>query len=226
MKFLNLLIVLFLFYNFGCYRSSSCGELGNITYPYHLPGTCNWKAYELQCNGHNTVLSIGAPPYLVKDMSIENKTLRLVDPDLAEGRCRFPKQDFLYPNPSSVFTWFSIPEYSVYSDIIFFNCTKQLEDSMYKLIHCMDEPRSRIYAGFGYDIAGSIPKSCAYVASTITDYQVQMRWNDTNGVELMRMLRQGFLVSWSQTVVSFFYGPEYDKKVCSLLKHCWASAKR
>ncbi|KAF3335343.1 serine/threonine-protein kinase [Carex littledalei] len=225
MKFLNLLIVLFLFYNFGGSRSSSCGELGNITYPYHLPGTCNWKAYELQCNGHDTVLSIGATTYLVKDMSIENMTLRLVDPDLAKGRCRLQKQDFFsyeYQNPSSkVSTWFSLGEYSA---ITFFNCMEELEDSMYKLIHCMDEPRSRIYAGFD-NFAGSIPKSCAHVATTAADFDVETRWNDTDGVELMRILRQGFVVNWKREV-SFFDGPEYNKKTCSLLKHCWASAKR
>ncbi|KAF3335341.1 hypothetical protein FCM35_KLT19848 [Carex littledalei] len=86
----------------------------------------------------------------------------------------------------------------------------------------MDEPRSRIYAGFRYD-AGSTPKSCAYVANIATE--VKMRWNNTDGVELMRILRQGFVVSWNETEESFFYGPEYNKKTCSLLKHCWGSAK-
>ncbi|KAF3325270.1 putative receptor-like protein kinase [Carex littledalei] len=205
-------------------RSSSCGELGNIT--YQLPGTCNWKVYELQCNGNDTVLYIGTTTYLVKDRWNENQTLRLVDPDLAEGACRLPKQTFTWSQYPNLFTWYNQEE--TYDFVGFFSCTEGVEDSTYKLIHCMDGPHSRVYAAYllYWVDAGNTPKSCRYVGRTPANYDVQIHWNDTDGVELMRMLRQGFLVSWNMTHWPFFYGLENDEKHCSLLPHCWSSTKR
>ncbi|KAF3319910.1 serine/threonine-protein kinase [Carex littledalei] len=199
------------FFILCCYfwpSSSSCGELGNITYPYYLPGTCKWKAYELQCDGNDTVLYIGATKYLVKDMSIENKTLRLVDPDLAVGGCRLPKQTTFTEYPS-IFD--SYNNYIIY----FFNCTEEVEDSMYKLIDCMDG-RSRVYAAYDSGITGDIPNSCSLAGHTVADYEVYKRWNDSDGVDMMKMLRWGVILRWDII----------DDDMCSLSSYCWISTKR
>ncbi|KAF3325260.1 serine/threonine-protein kinase [Carex littledalei] len=214
MKFLNLLIVLFLFYNFfGGSRSSSCGDLRDISYPYHLPGTCKLKAYELQCDGNDTVLYIGATKYLVKDVSIKNKTLRVLDPELAIGGCHLPSKSFSWG--SNILTWYS--SYDRSNFIYFFNCTDGVEDSMYKLIDCMDGPRSRVYALNTYNIeVQSTPKSCRYVGSTAANSEVQMRWNNTDGVEIMQMLRRRFVVSWDQGSIA---------ESCPRLQDCWTLSK-
>ncbi|XP_078154089.1 rust resistance kinase Lr10-like [Carex rostrata] len=211
MKFLNLLIVLFLFYNFGGSSSSSCGELGNITYPYHLPGNCKWKPFELQCDGNDTVLYMGATKYLVKDMSIENMTLRLVDPDLPVGGCRLPDQQILSKH-YNLFDW-----YSGINIIYFFNCTEEVDDSMYKPIQCMDGPRSRIYAVYSNDSYLSLsitPKSCRCVASSVADSEVVTHWNDTDGKDMMQMLNRGIVAGWG------------SDESCSPLQFCWSSTKR
>ncbi|KAF3325268.1 putative serine/threonine-protein kinase [Carex littledalei] len=214
MKFLNLLIVLFLFYNFfGGSRSSSCGDLRDISYPYHLPGTCKLKAYELQCDGNDTVLYIGATKYLVKDVSIKNKTLRVLDPELAIGGCHLPSKSLSWG--SNILTWYS--SYASSNFIYFFNCTHEVEDSMYKLIDCMDGPRSRVYALNTFNIeVQSTPKSCRYVGSTAANSEVQKRWNNTDGVEIMQMLRQGFVVSWDQGSID---------ESCPRLQDCWTLSK-
>ncbi|XP_078149651.1 rust resistance kinase Lr10-like [Carex rostrata] len=233
MKFINLLIFLFLFYNFECSSSSSFGELHNITYPYHLPGACKWKAYELQCDGNDTVLYIGATKYLVKDMSVENKTLRIVDPDLAAGGCRLPKQTLSLNKYPNLDNWYSIKEFALYDNwyyyrsVHFFNCTEEVEDNkMYKLIDCMDGPRSRVYAAYSHD-AGSTPKSCRYVGGTVSNYEVYKHWNDSNGVDMMKMLRGGFVVSWNRTEFAII-APELgvnNNKMCSGLEFCWSITK-
>ncbi|KAF3340006.1 serine/threonine-protein kinase [Carex littledalei] len=183
-------------------------ELGNITSPYYLPGTCKWKAYELQCDGNDTVLYIGASKYLVKDISMENMTLRVVDPDLALGSCRLPKQTTFTEYPS-IFD--SYNNYIIY----FFNCTEKVEDSMYKLIDCMDG-RSRVYAAYDSGITGDIPNSCSLAGHTVADYVVYKHWNDTDGVDMMKMLRWGVILRWDII----------DDDMCSLSSYCWISTKR
>ncbi|XP_078149654.1 LEAF RUST 10 DISEASE-RESISTANCE LOCUS RECEPTOR-LIKE PROTEIN KINASE-like 2.4 [Carex rostrata] len=207
MKFLNFVIVLFLFYNFGGSFSSSCGELGNLTYPYHLPGTCNWKAYEMYCEGNNTVFYIGATKYFVKDMSIKNKTFWLVDPDLAVGG--LPNQTVSLDQYRHSFTPYSFSFIEIF--IYFFNCTEEVDDSdNYKLI--MNGPRSRVYAGV-FNLVGSTPKSCRPVGSVLIDSNMVMVWDEIDGVEMMKMLRRGIMVSWDVDAVH----------QCSLLSYCWSS---
>ncbi|KAF3325273.1 hypothetical protein FCM35_KLT10344 [Carex littledalei] len=207
MKFLNLVIILFLFYNFGGSSSSSCGELGNITYPYHLPRTCNWKCYEMQCEGNNTVLNIGTTKYFVKDMSIKNKTLWLVDPDLAVGG--LPNQTVSLDQYRHLFTPYSISFSEIF--IYFFNCTEEVDDSEnYKLI--MNGPHSRVYAGV-FNLVHSTPKSCRHVGSTVFDSDIFMVWDGIDGVGLMKILTRGIMVSWEVDAVH----------QCYLLSYCWSS---
>ncbi|XP_078159183.1 LEAF RUST 10 DISEASE-RESISTANCE LOCUS RECEPTOR-LIKE PROTEIN KINASE-like 2.5 isoform X2 [Carex rostrata] len=227
MKLLILLIVLFLFYNFGGSSSSSCGELRNITYPSNLRGACLRKAFELQCNGNDTVLYFEDTKYLVKDMSVENETLRLVDPYMAVGECRLPNQTFPWDQYSTLLGW-----HPRGFDILFFNCTEEVEDSMYKQIHCMDGPdrRSRVYAVYSYnsapDVQGTL-KSCKYVGRTVADSEITDRWNDIDAVDMMQMLRRGVEVSWNFTFlgVSISSDPWDDNEGCSLLQFCWSYSK-
>ncbi|KAF3325276.1 hypothetical protein FCM35_KLT10347 [Carex littledalei] len=219
MKFLNLLIFLFLFYNFGDSSSSSCKELRIFIYPsYGISRTCNWKASELKCDGNDTALYIGDTKYLVKDMSVENKTLRLVDPYLEVGGCRLPNQTLSldhYGDPN-VLAWYNL--------IYFFSCTEEVEDNnLYKQIHCMDGPHSRVYAVYSDNAyLGSTPKSCRYLGRTVPGSEVNLRWHDTDGDEMMQMLTQGFVARWSTTNINI----GGDNKMPSSLQYCWDSTKR
>ncbi|KAF3325274.1 hypothetical protein FCM35_KLT10345 [Carex littledalei] len=225
MKFLNLLIILFLFYKLGGSSSSSCEELYNITYPYFPPANCwgNAKAIELQCDGNNTVLYHVPTKYLVEDISIENKTFRLVDPDMAVGGCHLPKHPLSWDGYFGCIDNSSVMNFSPNSSLIyFFNCTEEVENSMYKQIHCMDGPHSRVYAAYNSYDAGSIPKSCRYEGSTLGDSLVEDRWKDIDGVKLMEMLRCGFVVSWTMTE----FRQDWNMSNSQIVKYCWNNTKR
>jgi hypothetical protein len=229
MKFLKLLIVLVFFYNFGGSTSSSSsgGDLNNITYPYHLPETCRWQAYELQRDGNDTVLYIASTKLLVKDLSIKNKTLRLVDPDIAVWDCSLPtlpRRVSYYDN--NIFNlYYSLTSSLFTSEISFFNCTEEIEDLSYKLINCTIGPwsSSRVYAAQTYSSVDSIPKSCRYVGTTLTTYLTS--WDDIDGAHLMQILRQGFVANWITTDDYDLASLQYNK-MCSPLQFCWSYVTR
>jgi hypothetical protein len=222
MKFLNLLIVLFLLYNnFGGTSSSSGGDLPNITYPYFLPGTCRWKAFELQRDGNDTVLYVDDIEYQVKDLSVTDKTLTLVQPDLAVRNCGVTTytqfQSFMNIGDVSRIYFYRI--LSTYA-VSVFNCTEELEDTkLYKLKNYTTGPGSKVYAALNfygdYDAVNTIPRSCRYVGRAMTSYDLGTIWDDIDDAHLMQILRKGFVVSWDP-------GNEDIKKICSPLQLCWS----
>ncbi|XP_028549796.1 LEAF RUST 10 DISEASE-RESISTANCE LOCUS RECEPTOR-LIKE PROTEIN KINASE-like 2.5 isoform X2 [Dendrobium catenatum] len=70
--------------------SSSCGNLQNIRYPFHLrgdPTECGGPDFELNCEGNNTILEIHRKKFYVIDISYRDSEIMLVDVGLAKGNC-------------------------------------------------------------------------------------------------------------------------------------------
>ncbi|KAL0903367.1 hypothetical protein M5K25_027741 [Dendrobium thyrsiflorum] len=70
--------------------SSSCGNLQNIRYPFHLKGDpteCGGSDFELNCEGNNAVLKIHQKKFYVIDISYRDYEITLVDVGLAQGNC-------------------------------------------------------------------------------------------------------------------------------------------
>ncbi|KAL3377639.1 hypothetical protein AABB24_003839 [Solanum stoloniferum] len=65
---------------------SACGHIRNISYPFHLntdPKDCgDDPAFELACEGNQTVISLSSKKLYVQDINYNNKTIHLVDPTL------------------------------------------------------------------------------------------------------------------------------------------------
>ncbi|RZR77497.1 hypothetical protein BHM03_00002609 [Ensete ventricosum] len=72
--------------------SPSCGGI-NITSPFRLPddpADCGSPQYELTCQNNQTRLNISSKLYVVKAISYETGTIRVVDPGLRSNNCSSP----------------------------------------------------------------------------------------------------------------------------------------
>ncbi|KAJ0094533.1 hypothetical protein Patl1_15150 [Pistacia atlantica] len=70
--------------------SSSCGDIKNITYPFHLKGDqagCGQPNFELTCESTKTILQSGSGKYYVKEIFYDGQIIKVVDVNLANGNC-------------------------------------------------------------------------------------------------------------------------------------------
>lgn len=84
----------------ACY--SSCGKLGNITYPFRLKGdqqSCGEFNYELSCENNNTILHLYTGKYYVEEINYGNFTMRIVDVGLQKENCSsLPLHSLMHQN--------------------------------------------------------------------------------------------------------------------------------
>ncbi|RRT84096.1 hypothetical protein B296_00001462 [Ensete ventricosum] len=72
--------------------SPSCGGI-DITSPFRLPddpADCGSPKHELTCQNNQTRLNISSKLYVVKAISYETRTIRVVDPGLRSNNCSSP----------------------------------------------------------------------------------------------------------------------------------------
>ncbi|XWS35007.1 hypothetical protein CRYUN_Cryun21dG0088200 [Craigia yunnanensis] len=73
--------------------SSSCGDFKNISYPFRLQGDpvgCGDLGFQLSCQNNKTILNYRGGKYYVKGISYDERTIRIVDINLANGSCGLP----------------------------------------------------------------------------------------------------------------------------------------
>ncbi|KAJ1688354.1 hypothetical protein LUZ63_019744 [Rhynchospora breviuscula] len=234
--FASLLTFFLLFWNVVD-SISSCRDLQNITYPNHMPGSCGGKLFELYCEGDNPFFYVQSTKYLLTDISFQNQTLRLVDPLLAAGDCHIPNLT-LYLKESSQYSFnmnYSFNQNGYYL-LTFVNCTREINDSSYKVIPCMSGPRSTVYATssdlslnmLNMYYVFDLPESCSYLSSALTEDSIEQ--NDM-GDDIMVILRKGFVVSWNYQPGQFADWRNYPlsfptAQACSVLQYCWTGSKR
>ncbi|KAJ4752666.1 Protein kinase family protein [Rhynchospora pubera] len=206
MRFLNLLIFFILYCHVQVSGSSSCKELQNII--HHLPGSCGGKRFQLYCNGINPIFNIQSTNFLLKDISFQNQTFRLVDPYLDTGDyCHLPNQTYS-ENYDAPFFYV----YSNYSYIYFLNCTQAIENLEYEMIPCMNTMNSRVYAVTtrSYYVS-DVPDSCRLVGRAIADHPSERMDSGT----IMQVIQKGVLVNWTAENVNSW------SLTCSILEKCW-----
>ncbi|RRT57125.1 hypothetical protein B296_00019289 [Ensete ventricosum] len=114
----------------------SCGQLRDVKNPFRRnddPALCGEPTYQLSCDANRSTFRIGSTDYSVTQISYENSTFRLVDPNFANGTCGLPAQPLLFTNRSTAglncysFVWAS-----------FMNCSEAIQnDTQYHLLSCL-----------------------------------------------------------------------------------------
>ncbi|XP_074561803.1 LEAF RUST 10 DISEASE-RESISTANCE LOCUS RECEPTOR-LIKE PROTEIN KINASE-like 2.1 [Curcuma longa] len=144
----------------------SCGLLHNISFPFRRttdPHECGDRRYELTCDGNKSTISIGSTHYLITQLSHENYTIRLVDPNFANGSCGLPSQSLSPSNISN--SGFDHYPYGWWAS--FMSCTRRIEgQSWYQLVPCLSNNTTFVYvvvADEGFSFSYLYP-SCHFVS--------------------------------------------------------------
>ncbi|KAG6476599.1 hypothetical protein ZIOFF_065844 [Zingiber officinale] len=80
----------------------SCGLFHIIVYPFRRstdPRQRGDRRFELTCDGNKSTISISSAHYLITQISYEDNSIRLVDPNFAGGSCGLPSQSL---SPSNI----------------------------------------------------------------------------------------------------------------------------
>ncbi|XP_059630580.1 rust resistance kinase Lr10-like isoform X2 [Cornus florida] len=144
---------------------SSCGTIGNISYPFHLKGHArSWgdHYHELSCENNRTTmyLSAGALKYYVQGISYEKGFLRLVDAHLDNDQCSVPANSFpllsTYP-----FNYYYYDKFYGMIDFIYFvSCASPVNSSNYIDFSSCVNTKTKSYVVFNVSSALEIHDSC------------------------------------------------------------------
>ncbi|WVY90739.1 hypothetical protein V8G54_036253 [Vigna mungo] len=115
--------------------SSSCGEIGEIKYPFRLkgdPGGCGLPSYELACVNNRTLFTLFSGNYYVKEINYDIYHIRVIDLGVVQDTsCSFPRY-FLSNRNFSEYYFNNDP--LTFSDdyfttgVVFLNCSKRVGD--------------------------------------------------------------------------------------------------
>ena len=156
-------------------KSSSCGDIQNISYPFRLkgdPAGCGIHEYELVCENNHTMVELHHRKYYVAEINYLNHTIRVVDPSLKKGKCfssplySFTRENFPYGELP-----YQLPcEWRLKSTLLM-NCDGPVIGRNYIPIVPCNSPSSQIYA---YALVGDsmqvsdIPNSCTMGVTMVT----------------------------------------------------------
>ncbi|XP_059629062.1 rust resistance kinase Lr10-like [Cornus florida] len=184
---------------------SSCGNIGNISYPFHLKGdapTCGDGQHELACENNRTTLDLYGVKYYVLEISYENQTIRLVDVNINNNdHCSIPRKSF----PFSLF--YGSMEYNDDIPVILFvSCASPVMNSSDQ-----DEDFSAKYVDFSSCVnSSSSTSSSSYVVLNVgSSFQIDdfctinivypfievPHWNLTTISDIHQELLRGFQLS-------------------------------
>ncbi|KAH7854765.1 hypothetical protein Vadar_017544 [Vaccinium darrowii] len=230
MGFLTLLLLLtLLLFSVTCNGNqnqqfiSSCGDIHNISFPFHVQGdpsyTCNNDDYTLSCDNNRTVLQRLSGNYYVKSINYTDKTIRLVDVGIQTNNIcsSFPLSSLTPSNFSAADAphyWVdstSVPYWWVdsasLSSVVFLSCEKPVQSPKYinRTADC-NTTRSRDDAGNGYysyvvagdvrvwDVANSCTVEVLYMSSL---QLISERGSNLSWLDFNRELGYGFEAQWS-----------------------------
>ncbi|KAH7853222.1 hypothetical protein Vadar_000222 [Vaccinium darrowii] len=185
---------------------NSCGDIHDISLPFHLQGdpsyTCVESAdnyFTLSCDENNrTVLHLFSGKYYVQSINYTGNTIRLVDEGIQTNDIcsSFPLSSlnpfefFLGDSPYFSYAWFST--------VVFLNCENPVQYPLYtnRTANCnTDGYYSYVLAGepMVRDVADSCTVEVLYMSTSqlIMESGSNLSWLDFN-----RELGYGFEVSW------------------------------
>ncbi|KAK1299234.1 hypothetical protein QJS10_CPB14g00259 [Acorus calamus] len=182
---------------------SSCGDVRDIHHPFRLKGDpvgCGKTDFELSCVGNQTIFLLQNMPFYVKEINYTSGYLRIIDVELANGKCPFPHNhlttlqiqqderfclDYDYIN-------FIICSQVVGPENLFFG-----SKSENLFVPCASTSNEKAYVTNGYSTS-ELKSSCRHVASvpaTTDSYNTSEYFSSLAGVQ--RLLANGFDFRWS-----------------------------
>ncbi|KAA8540024.1 hypothetical protein F0562_026716 [Nyssa sinensis] len=187
--------------------SSSCGNLRNIRYPFHLKGDprkCGDRHHELSCENNRTTLYLNSGKYYVEEISYKNGSIRLVEADLDQGFCSIPRNSLFYYNstefPYSMLNPYVAMEYHLYccNYIYFVSCATRVNSSNHvNFSSCIDSSSSsqrNLYAVVGVSSPMEIHDSCTiHVSYLIRRLEVSSNLSIS---DIHQELLWGFNLNW------------------------------
>ncbi|CAL9759366.1 unnamed protein product [Musa acuminata subsp. burmannicoides] len=125
----------------------SCGQLRDVKSPFRRkddPSICGETTYQLSCDANRSTFRIGSADYFVTQISYENSTFRLVDPNLAGGSCGLPAQPLSAPWPAAGLTC------DFYYWASFLSCSETIQnDTRYHRLSCLSRNDTLVYVIVG-----------------------------------------------------------------------------
>ncbi|KAL1531988.1 LEAF RUST 10 DISEASE-RESISTANCE LOCUS RECEPTOR-LIKE PROTEIN KINASE-like 2.1 isoform X1 [Salvia divinorum] len=220
MKCSSLLIVLLLHLFPSCDAKcspSSCGSLGNISYPFRLDSdakNCGDRRFELRCENNVSSISLNSQNYYVKAINYHNSTIRLADASIViDDVCSFPTVSaYAHSFISSIHAFnflanlnsphplpYLIPLTSL-NPINFFSCPNPLKNSSLftdVTTHCASNhssllPRMHAYIKVGHMNASELPHLCTLDLIVMTSWPGFKDLNNVSLSEIHQSLLYGF----------------------------------
>ncbi|KAK7385007.1 hypothetical protein VNO78_30714 [Psophocarpus tetragonolobus] len=201
-----------------CY--SSCGKIGNITYPFRLKnddGHCGLPSFELECVNNMTTLTLFAGKYYVKDINYERYQIQVIDAGVVEDTaCSIPwnhltQKNFdsrfsvpltgenFYINGSDALTLQVDPYYS--KSVVFLNCSDAVsEDPRYVEVNAGGcNSGSHIYAVMHGLTVMDIKVGCRVKVITLANMTHD---RNVSYASIRKRLKDGFWLSWLSLICS------------------------
>uniref|UniRef100_A0A0D3EIY9 Protein kinase domain-containing protein n=1 Tax=Oryza barthii TaxID=65489 RepID=A0A0D3EIY9_9ORYZ len=195
---------------------SSCGHLGNISYPFRLQGDSRdcvatprpW--YNLSCSSGRAAIQINTGTYYVSSINYTGEVFSVVDATLQDddtnSSCPLPRSDHL-PFPDWYHDYRPADSYG-FIDLAtasgtwacFVNCSRAITDIMpwYKPVTCLLPNNSFVFVSFYGCGVGELQPSCRYLAMIpfgdwdISDNSSQLQ--NASYTDIIGFIRKGFRV--------------------------------
>ncbi|EAZ10315.1 hypothetical protein OsJ_00151 [Oryza sativa Japonica Group] len=195
---------------------SSCGHLGNISYPFRLQGDSRdcvatprpW--YNLSCSSGRAAIQINTGTYYVSSINYTGEVFSVVDATLQDddtnSSCPLPRSDHLpFPDwyrdyrPADSYGFFDLATASG-TWACFVNCSRAITDIMpwYKPVTCLLPNNSFVFVSFVNCAVGELQPSCRYLAMIpfesrhISDNSSQLQ--NASYTDIIGFIRKGFSV--------------------------------
>ncbi|CAL9115741.1 unnamed protein product [Musa acuminata var. zebrina] len=174
--------------------SSSCGSI-NITSPFRLPddpADCGMPEYELTCQNNQTRLNISSGLYVVKAISYENETIRVVDPGLQSNNCSSPPKYSLNTGDlrDSGGSYVLVQRDGF---VDYTTCRQQVNDSSYVTTSpCINSTDEYHYVLVGRSSIGDLHKECK-----VSGVSIELPFDgNASYLKIWSALLMGFQLSW------------------------------
>ncbi|KAK7293751.1 hypothetical protein RJT34_16624 [Clitoria ternatea] len=196
--------------------TSTCGKIGNISYPFRLkgdPSYCGDPRYELDCVNNNTTVTLISGKYHVQ--SIDYKRYKIVVSDagaVEDATCSFIPRSFISDRnftPTVIVSPkdFGSQPFIEPSDILrigYFNCTNPVSgDPRYIKV---DTRRGHVYALLDSSFENKVKDikvGCNLMVATLANWRRLSETQKGNNIsygELHKVIIEGFELSWLPVV--------------------------
>ena len=197
---------------------SSCGKIGNISYPFRLKGDppgCGLPRYELDCVKNVTVFTLFSGKYHVHNINYQTYSIQLTDAGVEEDTaCSIPRyfislRNFSYIRGPSYYAtdpltfWNGNETPDLPSYVAFLNCSDRVSDDP-RYVEVNDrvcDSGGHVYAvlsSFGEFTMMDIKVGCHLKAATFTNNN---HCNNVSSADIHECLHNGFWLYWVIPVI-------------------------